>query len=709
MPKYGLPYYGSVLYGPDHILDYDASPFICTPTDHATLQLTWQLPKGNWTRIRLVRNAYGYPTSESDGIVLLDVNCGPSATGTVAPGVSAYLDTLVPQGQFFYYSLFVYGIAAYNGRDDWRRCGDVQGLSVQDFAYTDKMLSLLPTAFTTDLDAVGSAGYDGDTPIARYLSLHGYQLDYIRTQYETLRNLYNIDKVSGAVLPALGAQFGIDYEPEIGMSQWRVVVRNALHVAKTKGTSVGVEALCTAYSGWACDTQIGVNLLLDYNDSSFEESVGRWHGNDANSSITRVVAGSPPAYVAPFNNKQAGLARVTTVTSTGTATAILANTDPVRQGIPVVAGTTYTFSAFVRAATTARTVTLAIQWYSKTGVLLSTTTGTGVADATGGWTVRPTATGAAPTNAVYAGVSVAIAAVVAGEAHYLDALQFEASPTVSVFQEARDLRISLTADRVNNVANPSFEVGVTNWGGTNATLAQTSAVAFSGTKACQVTATAAGDATASDTFLVAVTPSTSYTASAYVRSAATSVNAVVTLLFYDSAGTTLLSAVSGTPVATSTSAWTRGYVTAVAPSNAALVSVRVTFKSAAASSVHYFDAALFEKGNTLLPYFDASTAGTHPSDYLWEGTAHASRSHYYENRGAKVHRLGTLLLDYVSIGSTFTLLVAQQGVIVSTGGSTSSVVDNGDGTFSYTPATDNGDGTFTASANDNGDGTATYS
>jgi hypothetical protein len=105
----------------------------------------------------------------------------------------------------------------------------------------------------------------------------------------------------------------------------------------------------------------------------------------------------------------------------------------------------------------------------------------------------------------------------------------------------------------------------------------------------------------------------------------------------------------------------RPSVTDLAPSNAVTAKVGVTWTATSSLTGMYVDAALFEKSSFVNPYFDGSNGVAQLSDLFWEGTANASRSHYYRNRFAVESRLKDKLPDWINYGSTFELLLAQPG------------------------------------------------
>lgn len=316
----------------------------------------------------------------------------------------------------------------------------------------------------------------------------------------------------------------------------------------------------------------GHNLMLDYNDSSFEESIGSWVSKDLTSVVTRIntanitsasyvtsgntatlqigthtynvgnkitvsnfpspifnqatavsitavnqIAGTisytlPVAYsanisttsgfnktlnayatVTPFPipwseptapslfpNKTQGILTLQNLLGvSGTIDAYCGDSDPVTKGIPVTAGLGYTFSIYTAQAVTARAVSAQIKWYDRNGSLLSATTGTAVTNNVTSFSAskRPYAAANAPTNAVYAVPGVSIAAAAASEFHYFDSAQFEQAYVPTSFDEARQMHITLKANRINELKNPHFAVPLTPWTVTGCTYSSITTLA----------------------------------------------------------------------------------------------------------------------------------------------------------------------------------------------------------------------------------------
>jgi len=557
MSRYGIDYYGVGYYGTDNPIKFDATPFTATPSDHAKILLSWTTPTGEWSDLVITRNQYGFPIDPYDGTQVFTSKKTDSSN-------PIYTDTGLVEGNYYYYSVFVLSLTQYN----WVKAADTLGLSVKNYGTTSNMYNYLPEIYRVTSPYTPTTSQWDNPVLYGFLSNFGFQLDYTKNLSELLINKYDVEKVSGKLIPTMLNQFGYDYEPAIGMQQNRIMLRESVVLTKQKGSKAGLLAYLKSFTGWGVPVPVsgtpnpsvngitvGHNLMLDYNDSSFEESTGHWvsidgtadydqlpvknittlsltsnvatfyigannydvgnqitvtglpyplfnnntytltavdQGNSVSFAQTTadiklssgynvatgqygIVTPSPAPWVettspALFPNKSKGILAVYNKTNSTSSLNIFCGDDsPINKGIPVTAGTTYSFSIYVsKGSFTARNVTPKIKWFNRFGTLISTSSGSAVSDNTTAFSAsyRPYVTGAAPAGAYYAAPGMAIASVGGYstlEHHYFDSAQFEASATVTDFDEARQLHITMRANRINEITNPNFYSTVAPW------------------------------------------------------------------------------------------------------------------------------------------------------------------------------------------------------------------------------------------------------
>lgn len=329
----------------------------------------------------------------------------------------------------------------------------------------------------------------------------------------------------------------------------------------------------------------------------------------------------------------------------------------------VTPGTPYLFSgwALIKSGSTSTiTVQAQIQWFDAVGNLLSS--------ATAGSTVNPTAwtkfesssTYAAifaPTKAMYAGIKIVTTNMLATDSLYLDNFMFSVYPGFignkefgsgdAIYEDAKNINISLEGYRTNLISNPGFEDSVGFWNAVNGTLlsdtSPITALMAGSTNVCNFTSTASGASSIYTQWIRNLKPGKEYTFSAYVLAPANGITATANIEWdmpqsLENQTTIIVSTVSGyegkyrptvsTKVSSSetivnNSSWTRISVTGTAPEftkingfSSAMVSIE--FTASAGSEVWYLDCALFEESPTVNTYFQGN-GGIIPSSTLAPG------------------------------------------------------------------------------------------
>ena len=307
MSRYGLDYYSSPsfplsYYGSDNPLTFDASPVTAISSGYLEITVKWSKPVGDWDTLKLMRSPYGFPVNITDGLNVF--------TTEKSDNDVSYVDKInLQKPKFYYYSIFVNETI----QDTWVLAGRVIGFAVPNYGGGDRLYNLMPEITKITTPYVASSNYD-NTDLREFLSLFGYQFDYIKGTVETLFERFNFEQMSNTVIPLLLNQFGINFEPEIGFQNSRVLVRDSVQLSKEKGSSQGVRQYVKAFTGWACPSPIegsvlpvveGIqsshNLMLDYNDSSFEEDNGRWASTDNSATLRHIKTDTVASFFVTSN------------------------------------------------------------------------------------------------------------------------------------------------------------------------------------------------------------------------------------------------------------------------------------------------------------------------------------------------------------------------------------------------------------------------
>jgi hypothetical protein len=317
------------------------------------------------------------------------------------------------------------------------------------------------------------------------------------------------------------------------------------------------------------------------------------------------------------------------------------------------------FQPTPQATPTIRSFQTVLDWYGANGVLISSSTGTAVAEVYGAWT-RAYVAATPPAGAMTYGRTVQSTTALSGDQHYMSAVQSEintqATPGPTSWEPPRDIKINLIPLRQNLIADPAGLGGGFGWTIANGAFVPSSSASFfwpaTTTSGYQLTA----NSTSAMVFQTKVpaNPNVAYTFSTYLRPATTARTVTMIAQFYSATNVFLGQA---TPVVANEvlGQFTRmSVVSAVAPVGTTSCTLQISIAAPVNSEVHYVGGNLMEPLDYLRPYFDANFAPY--TDYTWEGTPNQSISDYYPNLVSILTRLESALPDYIPIGSTFSLI-----------------------------------------------------
>ena len=232
---------------------------------------------------------------------------------------------------------------------------------------------------------------------------------------------------------------------------------------------------------------IGHNLLLDYNDASFEESKGRWtvtSGTLTNKVYAGgVVAPVPYNYDSSFPLRAVGYGSLTTAATTAVTMRLPGTADSkVSYGVPVNEGVRYLFSGWVKQlGANNASVTATIEWYNNVGGFISSSTVSSTYTTTTSWQECATKSDSgrngqlAPNNAAYAAIKIVLTPSSAASNEYIfDMFQFAPANLSLDYEDARLISVYLNGEENNYVLNTSFETGTGYWSALNGSLIQNS-------------------------------------------------------------------------------------------------------------------------------------------------------------------------------------------------------------------------------------------
>lgn len=517
MAKYGFGTYGIPKYGEvDSNRLYYSSGIFGWSYDYQTISLTWKSIISDpddapyvpiaW---RLVRSYVGIPDNPYVGDVL-DYGAMPSEFRLT------YIDdapTLLENHEVTYtiwvFTASVDGSGNINSYQNsrWINCGSTVVNTVAPTQTSEYFKRWLPAAWLNETDGVGDAiGEANDTYLSRIIDAYSFEYDKIKVQATLLQDYADSRNIPSALLKNKVTDLGFLYEPSLGDTYHRSLYKNGNFINAVKGTTAAISAYATALTHWGATVQPGRNLMLDYNDSSFEETAGRWSFSGSGATIARQVyatsfddigtALTPPTVPLsrpnwPMREVACGVVTVSDETIAHVMSLIPSNASslsPNSYVIPVTSGKKYIFKGWVRHLTSAADVKVRLSWLDKSGALLSSTPYGDTVTTTSLWqefrsdseTIGDGYT--APNNTYFAQINISIDAVAADTKFAFDKFDFRESDNLGItnagklpsyeYEDARLIKVNVEADLENYILNPSFDSGTSWWQGYNAEVVQ---------------------------------------------------------------------------------------------------------------------------------------------------------------------------------------------------------------------------------------------
>jgi hypothetical protein len=637
--KYSNFVYGGAKYGVTPKLAYSVEPMAITVLDFIKIQVEWQSPTGDFTKIKLVRNQFGFPENSEDGLTIWE----ESATeGTVSrlsftDGEDNPNQTPIVNGRQVYYTVFLF-----TDQKVWVNAGQITDLMPLDHGVHKKIMDIIPKVFTSQIQSPLGVT-DETSALYNFMGGIAFTHEQFLSQLDALRPQHSSEGIAFSTLEQNSFSVGLVPEPALPVKNQKRLIREALYMYSHKGMKSGIDAYAESLTGFAPTTTLSPNLLLSVQDSTFYNSIGNW--TKTNAVLTSSTEQVPATGTNVIDNVYTGK-----LVASSSGAMQLGNTAPITRGVPVLPSTEYTVSCKLKSPSSAGNITLSVKFYDKDATITGTTQSATAVAANNTWK-SASKTFTTPADASY--VSIQIAYSAAGT-YYLDQVCLQLGAAVA-YDEARAISVFLDSSKINYIKNPSFEVNASTWTSTGATFTQNAAVptdGYSGTYSGQFVVATTGNIKTN--YNIPVTAGKYYTLSFYVSSS-NSVKVTGTIEFYDASNNLLENFASEFTI---TSSFSRVNLTALTDSGSEVsyAKVKIAFNHAGTYRV---DLVQFEKSQTATEYFDGSL----PSDYgaVWEGTDHASYTHMYPNKPLKIPRLGKTLNDWV-VPNTFWRLSTYDGV-----------------------------------------------
>jgi hypothetical protein len=589
--------------------------------------VVWQLPTGDFTRFRVVRNQNAWPETSEDGVIIYEQNSldGSSLEGSVA--ASSFLDGVdnpneIPliEGRNVYYRVFLY-----TEDNIWVRAGQIADIVPKNTGAITKMMDLLPRVLTSSvLSPLGVI--DEASDLYKFLDGLAFSYEQMLTEIALARPSQNVNSSNYNTIPGEVLNVGLNPEPNLPVLRQRALIREAIPLYKSKGTTLGVSSYAESLTGFAPTVTVSPNLMLTIQDSTFYGNTGRWVPTNATISSTDEM-------IPDNSDKSIDLVYTLKVIAETTSASIsLGLNAPITQGVPINPSTEYVYRANIKCPASGN-ATLKIEYYDKDGTVISNVTQ--AISATNSWqTVSKTNT--SPSNASYVVLYVLFSTATT---YFVDMVYVGATPFVE-YDEARAVTISLAPTSENYVENPSFEVDDSNWTITGLTFTQDAdvpLVGYPGSSSGKFVATGAWTMECDSIFPVET--GIYFNVSHYMKSAdMTTMD--VTIELYDADDELVDSEFSSHEV---TNTWERSHTSILIPPDSTAVYAKARHEGNAGT--FYIDMVMAQDTFSPTDYFDGSMPELVGA--IWEGTAHESASLYYPNKSTKILRLAQTLNDWV--------------------------------------------------------------
>lgn len=633
------------------------------------VDLHWNNPTGSVFGFRLVRNQDGFSEHEEDGQVILETFL------PVVPAVTSFTDEFdeVPliEGRYAYYTIwllladFTWVIGAYT------YCLVPKEHSIKTpegnlYKTSErKFIESFPKVYTTDMQSYLDEVSDS-SDLRTFMGGFSYTLDEILTFADLLIPDFSGNTTNPNMVDLQAQQLGLPKEPTLSIQRKKALIRNAFAINKYRGSIESIQLLVKSLSGFATETYLSPNLLLSIQDSSFYKGIGNWK-IAANGNLTaNFTTGSTdlPVQTEVFSVDRSYAGKV--VTSSSNVVLSLGTAEPRLTGVPVITGTEYQLSYYVKGST--NNVTPYIKWYDQNGVIIGSAVA-GTASSAGTTWSKKTLLATAPAGTVFAAIELSFSTA---STYYVDYVQFASTndPRYENYYEARAIDLRLEPTKVNYIKNPSMS-SATGWTLTGATSVYTNdstvpGIRLDNTKMSTVTTTSPTAFSLVATTDTVIKSGKFYTFSIYANKASGTQAVDIKLEAIDDSGNVLTSLTGEVSSRTLTgqvltSGWQRFYVPVFVYDSSDVIYLKATVSGTGTGSVINFDGAQIEEGYGSSDYFEGSYISR---GAYWTGTANDSISVMYRNKTPKINRMVFEVPNYLPMNTAYTITSGFNDVVV---------------------------------------------
>lgn len=632
MAKYGINYYGSSKYGSFVALRFSVQPMavlateLSTTSEFAKVYVTWQTPRGDFTRIRLVRNQAGFPETSEDGVIIYEefATEGTVSRTSIIDGEENPNDIPLVPGRQVYYRMFLFT----QETKVWKNAGSITAIVPSDHGIQDKFMATIPRVFTsTEQGSLGAV--DSASDLYKFVSGLTFAQEEFYTLIDLLKPRHTGLETPFELLPAEVLNYGLVSESALPTKNQKRLVREALYMYSHKGTKNAIETYAESLTGFAPTITVSENLLLTIQDSTFYGGIGNWVASNATltSSNEQVPAPGTNVIDTVYSGK---------IIASNSGSIVLGANNIITKGVPVNPSTQYTLSCKLKSPASAGNITISVRFYNKNGTATSSLKSATAVAANNTWK-SASVTGTSDATSSYAIITIAYSA--AGT-YYIDQVCMQTG-AVATYDEARAIDIFLDASKINYIKNPSFEINSTTWALSGATFSKNASVptyGYSGSYSGKFVVTNPWSITTN--YQIPIIVGKYYTLSCSLK-ALSALPLTMKINFYNSSNQIVETVTAPVSVTTSFATAT---LTGLTDSQSDATYAKVSFYGTTAGTI-FLDLIQFEQAQIASDYFD----GDLPSEYgaLWGGVVGESYTYLYPGKPKKVPRLAKTIEDWI--------------------------------------------------------------
>jgi hypothetical protein len=328
----------------------------------ASVEWTWPegYENGDWTRFSIVRSIRSPVRRREEGQVMMEVigKDWDHVTYDTGENRPVYRDPQPPPGEWVYYTAFVL-----DANRVWTFAGTAFEIGIADYDWALRLPETLPGVSIGDMERTISPAEQSNT-LVQFLQNPGALLDRVVTMGEATQYFWDPLRVPPQMLEPMMDSIGYEWDDTLGIGRMRYVLDSLM--GPQQGSLEFISRFVEGASGCSALVSISNNLMLDLNDSSFEDG-------DLNNThwapTTNLEVRDYTVWLNPVPNLHPNVAIGYFLHLSAADTITCGESDPIGRGIPVATWTKARMGCYAFSDVSA-TVTLGLKLYDYLGAYL---------------------------------------------------------------------------------------------------------------------------------------------------------------------------------------------------------------------------------------------------------------------------------------------------------------------------------------------------